>query len=58
MLHVGLDLSRTRLDVHVMNETGAPVLVQRLKDWGLRLADHSRRACPLLGVARRSMPGG
>jgi hypothetical protein len=27
MLHVGLDLSRTRLDVHVMNETGAPVLV-------------------------------
>src|SRR5918997_2394484 len=27
MLHVGLDLGRTRLDVHVMNETGAPVLV-------------------------------
>src|SRR3954454_13740354 len=27
MLHVGLDLSRTRLDVHVMDETGAPVLV-------------------------------
>ena len=27
MLHVGLDLSRTRLDVHVMNEAGAPVLV-------------------------------
>src|SRR5918995_4647904 len=27
MLHVGLDLSRTRLDVHVRNETGAPVLV-------------------------------
>src|SRR3712207_9201581 len=27
MLPVGLDLSRTRLDVHVMNETGAPVLV-------------------------------
>src|ERR671911_1121438 len=27
MLHVGLDLSRTRLDVHVMTETGAPVLV-------------------------------
>jgi transposase len=27
MLHVGLDLSRTRLDVHVMNEVGAPVLV-------------------------------
>src|SRR3712207_8656525 len=27
MLHVGLDLSRTRLDVHVMDEAGAPVLV-------------------------------
>ncbi len=27
MLHVGLDLSRTRLDVHVMDETGAPVAV-------------------------------
>src|ERR671921_2351476 len=27
MLHVGLDLSRTRLDVHGMDETGAPVLV-------------------------------
>src|SRR5215213_6124573 len=27
MLHVGLDLSRTRVDVHVMEETGAPVLV-------------------------------
>src|SRR3954453_5425481 len=27
MLHVGLDLSRTRLDVHAMEETGAPVLV-------------------------------
>src|SRR5918911_863641 len=27
MLHVGLDLSRTRVDVHVMNETGATVLV-------------------------------
>jgi transposase len=26
-LHVGLDLSRTRLDVHVMDETGAPMLV-------------------------------
>src|SRR4051794_8444951 len=33
-------------------------VIQRLKDWGLRLADHSRRACPLLGVARRSMPEG
>src|SRR3954468_14428480 len=29
MLHVGLDLSRTRVDVHVMDETGAPVLVTR-----------------------------
>src|SRR5213080_2215491 len=29
MLHVGLDLSRTRLDVHAMDETGAPVLVTR-----------------------------
>src|SRR5919107_3085299 len=29
MLHVGLDLSRTRMDVHVMDETGAPVLVTR-----------------------------
>jgi transposase len=27
MLHVGLDLSRTRVDVHVMDEIGAPVLV-------------------------------
>src|SRR5918912_2253681 len=27
MLHVGLDLSRTRLDVHAMNETGTPVAV-------------------------------
>jgi hypothetical protein len=27
MLHVGLDLSRTRLDVHVIDEAGAPVLV-------------------------------
>src|SRR5919107_1180287 len=27
MLHVGLDLSRTRVDVHVMDEVGAPVLV-------------------------------
>src|SRR4051794_41490341 len=27
MLHVGLDLSRTRVDVHVMDEAGAPVLV-------------------------------
>ncbi len=27
MLHVGLDLSRTRLDVHVMDEAGAAVLV-------------------------------
>src|SRR3954463_9495140 len=29
MLRVGLDLSRTRVDVHVMDETGAPVLVTR-----------------------------
>jgi transposase len=27
MLHVGLDLSRTRLDVHVIDESGAPVAV-------------------------------
>jgi transposase len=27
MLHVGLDLSRTRLDVHAMDEAGAPVAV-------------------------------
>ena len=27
MLHVGLDLSRSRLDVHVMDEAGEPVLV-------------------------------
>src|SRR3954451_5113860 len=27
MLHVGLDLSRTRLDVHVMDQTGTPVAV-------------------------------
>jgi transposase len=29
MLHVGLDLSRTRLDVHAMDEAGASVLVPR-----------------------------
>jgi transposase len=29
MLHVGLDLSRTRVDVHVMDEAGAPVLVTK-----------------------------
>src|SRR3954451_21276267 len=29
MLHVGLDLSRTRLDVHAMDETGTSVLVTR-----------------------------
>ena len=29
MLHVGLDLSRARLDVHVMDATGAPVLVSK-----------------------------
>src|SRR5687767_6639576 len=27
MLHVGLDLSRTRLDVHAMDDTGAPIAV-------------------------------
>src|SRR3954462_14301389 len=27
MLHVGLDLSRTRVDVHVMDEAGAPLAV-------------------------------
>src|SRR4051794_41939339 len=27
MLHVGLDLSRARLDVHVMDQTGASVAV-------------------------------
>ena len=27
MVHVGLDLSRTRLDVHVMDEAGAPLAV-------------------------------
>src|SRR3954449_3449201 len=29
MLHVGLDLSRTRLDVHAMDEAGTSVLVTR-----------------------------
>src|SRR3954469_13270838 len=29
MLHVGLDLSRTRVDVHAMNEAGMSVLVTR-----------------------------
>jgi transposase len=29
MLHVGLDLSRTRLDVHVLDEAGVSVLVTR-----------------------------
>jgi hypothetical protein len=27
MLHAGLDLSRHRMDVHLMNETGEPVVV-------------------------------
>jgi len=27
MVHVGLDLSRTRLDVHVMDEAGAALAV-------------------------------
>jgi hypothetical protein len=27
MVHVGLDLSRTRLDVHVMDESGVPLAV-------------------------------
>jgi transposase len=27
MVHVGLDLSRTRLDVHLMDEAGAPLAV-------------------------------
>ena len=27
MVHVGLDLSRTRLDVHVMDESGTPLAV-------------------------------
>ena len=27
MLHAGLDLSRTGVDVHVMNEAGAPMMV-------------------------------
>src|SRR3954466_13277616 len=27
MVHVGLDLSRTRLDVHVMDEVGAPLAI-------------------------------
>jgi transposase len=29
MLHVGLDLSRTRVDVHAMDESGTSVLVTR-----------------------------
>lgn len=27
MVHVGMDLSRTRLDVHVMDEAGTPLAV-------------------------------
>ena len=27
MVHVGLDLSRTRLDVHVMDEAGSPLAI-------------------------------
>jgi len=34
MLHVGLDLSRTRLDVHVMDEAGAPLAVTAAPDAG------------------------
>ena len=29
MLHVGLDLSRTRVDVHALDEAGTSVLVTR-----------------------------
>src|SRR5687768_3220480 len=43
MLHVGLDLSRTRLDVHVMTETGAPVLATTAAPDGGGLASLASR---------------
>jgi transposase len=49
MLHVGLDLSRTRLDVHAMDETGTPVAVTTaapdaggLASLAYRLAEHGQ----------------
>jgi transposase len=43
MLHVGLDLSGTRLDVHVMDATGAPVLVRKAAPNAGGLASLARR---------------
>jgi transposase len=43
MLHVGLDLSRTRLDVHVMDEAGAPLAVTTAAPDGGGLASAAHR---------------
>jgi transposase len=43
MLHVGLDLSRTRLDVHVMDEAGAPLAVTTAAPDGGGLASLAHR---------------
>ncbi len=60
MLHVGLDLSRTRLDVHVLNEDGDTVEVTRaspdaggLQDLVARIGDHGE---PVMAVVE-SMNG-
>jgi transposase len=43
MLHVGLDLGRTRLDVHVMDEAGAPLAVTTAAPDGGGLASLAHR---------------
>jgi hypothetical protein len=50
---VAVTLGRHRRRLHA-----DPCDLQRLKGWGLHLADRSRHDWPLFGEARRSMPGG
>ena len=52
MVHVGLDLSRTRLDVHVMDESGAALAVTTAVPDGGGLA---ALACRIAGSAGRCM---
>src|SRR6476620_10997716 len=55
VVHVGLDLSRTRLDVHVMDESGAPLAVTTaLPEAGGLAALVSRIKC---GVRRAGVRG-
>src|SRR3954471_21660336 len=51
MLHVGLDLSRTRLDVHVMDEAGAPLAVTTAAPDAGGLASLAHRVGELGGPA-------